>query len=76
MLNWHHFLKGLLVTEPQNAQSTPDREAPDTPLEQVAPVEVTEVDGDGEQPPPEWGRQGDGADDPQPEQPKDARDAE
>lgn len=66
MLNFHHFLKGLLMTDPQNPQAAQvDREDPNAPLEQIGPVEVTEVDEDGEQPPKEWGQQGEGSDEPQ-----------
>jgi hypothetical protein len=43
MLNWHHFLKGLLMTDPQ----APPVEQPDInpqPAQPTPPVDVTEVD--------------------------------
>lgn len=40
------------MTEQQN---TPDQNDPNTPLEQVSPVPLDEVDAAGDQPPRDWG---------------------
>lgn len=42
------------MTDPKND--------PSTPLEQLNPVDVTEVNEEGEQPPKEWGKDGGGSD--------------
>lgn len=39
-----------------------ENEDPAAPLEDVTPLDVEPVPGDGEQPPSEWGEQGEGGD--------------
>lgn len=52
------------MTEPQNPQENADvQNDPATPLEQLKPVDVEEVPGDGPEPPPEWAEKGQGYDD-------------
>lgn len=65
----HRFLtehaEGIdIMTEPQNPQENADvQNDPATPLEQLKPVDVQEVPGDGPEPAAGWGEQGQGYDD-------------
>jgi hypothetical protein len=58
------------MSSTENDQATaeqnplPVKQDPTTPVEDLDPVELVEVDEDGPEPPPEWGQDGQGSEAP------------